>query len=83
MKRYLTHAMIVAYLGALAFGLFAHTFKFKNYAHPGMYFIVWDMFCGWSGYDVRNHMIAEGEGPTAAAKDENGVKWHFNLYYRF
>ena len=29
------------------------------------------------------HMIAEGEGPTATAKDENGVKWHFNLYYRF
>ena len=29
------------------------------------------------------HTIAEGEGPTAAAKDENGVKWHFNLYYRF
>lgn len=29
------------------------------------------------------HTIAEGEGPTAAAKDEAGVKWHFNLYYRF
>ena len=29
------------------------------------------------------HTIAEGEGPTAGAKDEAGVKWHFNLYYRF
>ncbi|MGR8950495.1 MAG: ShlB/FhaC/HecB family hemolysin secretion/activation protein [Gammaproteobacteria bacterium] len=29
------------------------------------------------------HTIAEGEGPTASAKDEAGVKWHFNVFYRF
>jgi hypothetical protein len=26
-----------------------------------MYYVVWDMFCGWSAYDSRVHIIAEGE----------------------
>ena len=26
-----------------------------------MYYIVWDMFCGWSAFDTRVHVISEGE----------------------
>lgn len=60
MKRWLAHFTIVAYLGALSFGLFAHTFKYKQSAHPAMYFVVWDMFWGWSAYALREHVVAEG-----------------------
>jgi hypothetical protein len=26
-----------------------------------MYFVVWDMFCGWAAYSTRNQVIVEGE----------------------
>ena len=26
-----------------------------------MYFVVWDMFCGWSAHSSELHLIAEGE----------------------
>ena len=26
-----------------------------------MYFVVWDMFCGWTAYDSRLHVVAQGE----------------------
>jgi hypothetical protein len=26
-----------------------------------MYYIVWDMFCGWSAWSTRTHVLAEGE----------------------
>jgi hypothetical protein len=29
-----------------------------------MYYLVWDMFCGWSAYDSRIHVVAEGESQT-------------------
>lgn len=61
MKRWLTHLTIVAYLVTLSWGVFAHAFHYGTTAHPGMYFLVWDMFCGWSGYSQRYHIIGEGE----------------------
>jgi len=61
MKRWLAHVTIVAYLCCLAYGVGTHALKTKAYASPAMYFIVWDMFCGWAGYSQRYHMIAEGE----------------------
>lgn len=61
MKRWLSKLTIVSYLSVLAFGLFAHTLSFKATSHPMMYYIVWDMFCGWSAYDTRVHVISEGE----------------------
>lgn len=60
MKRVLSHATIVAYLSVLAFGLAAHTLSWGKTAHPGMYFIVWDMYCGWSAYESRLHVLGEG-----------------------
>jgi hypothetical protein len=61
MKRWATHLFIVSYLGVLAFGLAAHALTFLKGSHPAMYFIVWDMFCGWSTYENRYHILGEGD----------------------
>ena len=64
MKRVAISLFIVGYLGALTFGLFCHALNFKTGDHPVMYFLVWDMYCGWSGYETRQHVIGEGESGT-------------------
>lgn len=64
MKRWLTHATIVLYLAALSWGIFAHTLRAGNGVHPAMYFVVWDMFCGWSSWASKVHIIGEGESGT-------------------
>lgn len=51
---------IAGYLAVIGGGLFCHTFNWKTGVHPLMYFVVWDMFCGWSGHECRIHVIAEG-----------------------
>jgi len=61
MKRWLTHLMIFVYVGALCVGLVCHTLEFGTTAHPGMYFLVWDMFRGWSAFATRTHVLGEGE----------------------
>lgn len=61
MKRGLAIATIAVYLGSLTFGIAAHALNFKSDIHPAMYFVVWDMFCGWAGYETRTHIIGEGE----------------------
>lgn len=61
MKRRLAIGFIVLYLGTLNAGNLCHMLGFGTGAHPAMYFIVWDMFCGWTAYDSRAHIIAEGE----------------------
>ncbi|MEX0704736.1 MAG: hypothetical protein WD069_21740 [Planctomycetales bacterium] len=61
MKRWIVHGVIAGYLFALGGGVFAHALKFKHDAHPAMYFLVWDMFCGWAAYSTRIHIIGEGE----------------------
>jgi hypothetical protein len=57
MKRWITHLTIAAYLGVLTWGVVSHALGYKTGMHPGMYFIVWDMFCGWSAYEVRYHLV--------------------------
>lgn len=64
MRRRLTHLLIAGYLGALFFGIGSHCFKYCDACHPGMYFVVWDMFCGWSTWEQRLHIIGEGESGT-------------------
>lgn len=59
MKRWLTHAVIAMYLSTLGAGVLAHTLQMGTALHPGMYYIVWDMFCGWSAYSARTHIIGE------------------------
>lgn len=61
MKRCLAIGVIAVYLGSLLFGIAAHALNFKADIHPAMYFVVWDMFCGWAGYENRTHIIGEGE----------------------
>ncbi len=61
MKRWLIHLTIFSYLGCLSWGIFAHGTQTSPNASPAMYYIVWDMFCGWNAYTTRHHVIAEGE----------------------
>lgn len=61
MKRWLINSVIAVYLSAMGFGIFSHMLSFHNTTHPVMYFFVWDMFCGWSGYENRIHIVGEGE----------------------
>ncbi len=60
MKRSIAVAVIAGYLGVLSWGIVSHTLSVGNVSHPGMFYIVWDMFCGWSGYESRQHLVAEG-----------------------
>lgn len=60
MKRLLSHVTIAVYLGALSVGLVSHTLNWGKHRHPVMYFLVWDMYCGWSAYESRLHVIGEG-----------------------
>lgn len=64
MSRLLVPLFILGYLAVLTYGLFCHALYFRTDKHPGMYFIVWDMYCGWSAYETRQHMIGEGESGT-------------------
>ena len=64
MKRMLVVAFIAGYISLLTFGNVCHLLQYGANAHPLMYMIVWDMFCGWSAYDSRVHIIAEGESET-------------------
>jgi len=61
MNRWLAIGVIVTYLGTLLSGVASHALNYRSASHPGMYFIVWDMFCGWSAYESRLHIIGEGE----------------------
>lgn len=61
MKRWLASGFIASYLGALSWGIVSHAMKFYIFVHPIMYFLVWDMFCGWQAYESRTHVVAEGE----------------------
>ena len=61
MRRWMACGVIGTYLLVLVFGLFSHALGYKSTEHVGMYFLVWDMYCGWCGYEVRHHVIAQGE----------------------
>ncbi len=61
LMRWATHTIIVAYLTCLGHGIVCHALQFRANAHPLMYFTVWDMFCGWSGWSFRTHVVAEGQ----------------------
>ncbi len=60
-KRWAVSLVIVGYLGSLGYGIVCHTLNFNTGSHPAMYFVVWDMFCGWSAYANRVHIIGQGE----------------------
>lgn len=64
MRRWLATGFIAIYLTALLYGLAAQTLGFQVRSHVGMYFLVWDMFCGWDSFDCRPHLVAEGVSGT-------------------
>lgn len=64
MVKRLSALFIAVYLGILGYGLAAHAIGYKTYQHLGMYFIVWDMYCGWTGWESRTHLVGEGESGT-------------------
>ena len=64
MRRWLTHLFIACYLSSLSLGIVSQTLKFGTSSHPAMYFFIWDMFCGWSAYESRYHIIGEGDSGT-------------------
>ncbi len=64
MKKCFAILAITGYLGSLTRGLFAHTLSTGASSHPVMYYLVWDMFCGWGSYSSRTHFIAEGASGT-------------------
>ncbi|MCA9091937.1 MAG: hypothetical protein KDA68_00495 [Planctomycetaceae bacterium] len=61
MKRLFAIAFIVSYLSILTVGFLSHTFGYGTASHPSMYYIVWDMFCGWNAYANQFRVVAEGE----------------------
>ena len=60
MRRWIAISVIVSYLSVLGFGIFSHALGYKSTDHVGMYYIIWDMYCGWCGYELRQHIVAEG-----------------------
>jgi hypothetical protein len=61
LKRWATHLFIAGYLAALLYGVVAHAIGFNRNTHLGMYFIVWDMYYGWDSFEIRRHLVGEGE----------------------
>ncbi|MEQ9406282.1 MAG: hypothetical protein RIK87_01095 [Fuerstiella sp.] len=51
---------IAAWVCALSWGIVAHALKVGLCGNTLTYFVVWDMFCGWTAWDQRTHIIAEG-----------------------
>lgn len=64
MKRIAISAFIVLYLATLGYGTACHMLGYRMHDRIGMYFIVWDMYCGWDAYEIRKHLVAEGESGT-------------------
>ncbi len=61
MKLFFANAFIVLYLAVMGLGIVSHTVGTGPNAHPMMYFVVWDMFCGWTSFGTKIHVIGEGK----------------------
>ena len=64
MRRWFIGLFIATYLTALTTGLVCHALSVGTGSHPIMYFLVWDMYCGWGAYDSSYKAIAEGVSGT-------------------
>ena len=52
MKRWIVNTAICGYLGALTFGFLCVACQVRFY-FPPFYFLMYDMYGGWSGYDAQ------------------------------
>ena len=64
LTRWAAGLFIGGYLSVLAVGVASHAVGYGQGSHPIMYYVVWDMFCGWSAQSYRTHVLAEGESGT-------------------
>lgn len=64
MQRAAVNLGIVVYLSALAWGSFSHSLGYKQFSHPAMYYLVWDMFAGANWFESRTYILGEGESGT-------------------
>ncbi len=60
MKRWLVNAGLCGYLAALVFGFLCVASQVRFF-FPPLYFLTFDMYGGWSGYDAKMQIIGEGE----------------------
>ena len=60
-RRTLIMGGILGYLAALAAGLVMHQWELAGRRTVPGYLVVWDMFCGWSGFERRVEYLAVGE----------------------
>ena len=60
-RKRIVAGFIACYLACLGWGVVAHALQMHVNFSVATYFVVWDMFCGWSSYSTRYHAIAEGE----------------------
>jgi hypothetical protein len=60
MKRRIVNLGIYGYIGALVFGFLCVATQVRFF-FPPLYFLTFDMYGGWSGYDCRMQIIGEGE----------------------
>ncbi len=60
MKRWIVNAGISGYLAALIVGFLCVATQVRFF-FPPLYFLTFDMYGGWSGYDCKMQVIGEGE----------------------
>jgi hypothetical protein len=64
MKRLLHNAVISSYILAMVSGLLAISLHLAVPGQTFLYFVTFNMFCGWSCFEARVHLIGEGESGT-------------------
>jgi hypothetical protein len=64
MKRRLHNVVITTYILALASGFMAISLHLAVPGQTLLYFLTFNMFCGWSSFEARMHLIGEGESGT-------------------
>jgi hypothetical protein len=60
MKRWIVNTAICGYLAALLFGFLSVACRVEWFSVP-MYFLTFNMYAGWSGYDCRMQILGEGQ----------------------
>lgn len=63
-KKWCVCLLMFCYIGFLSWGTLAHAFKVGTDGNTISYWAVWDMFCGWSAWDSRTHIVAKGASGT-------------------
>jgi len=60
MKRWIVNSAICGYLSLLVWGFLCTACQVQLFSVP-MYFFIFNMYSGWSGYDCRMQILGEGQ----------------------